>query len=107
MGLRPWLALTQDDHAAMLQTRALPQDRQRAKALHDAALATYLKLGMTPRPAHAGRAASQPADRPRADGTDKTLPPSTLGSPQPAIGAEDGALPQGERRNAAPRRWPS
>jgi len=57
MGLRPWLALTQDDHATMLQARALPTDRQRAKALRDAARATYLELGMSPRAAYAGHSA--------------------------------------------------
>jgi tetratricopeptide (TPR) repeat protein len=66
MGLRPWLALTQDDHATMLQTRALPHDRPPAKALHDAALATYRKLGMTPRASYAGRAVSQRPDLPAA-----------------------------------------
>ena len=57
MGLRPWLALTQDDHATTLQARALPRDRHRAEALRDAALATYLELGMSPRATYAGPAA--------------------------------------------------
>jgi hypothetical protein len=53
MGLRPWLALTQDDHATMLRTRGRPDDRQLAKTLRDTALATYLELGMSPRVSHA------------------------------------------------------
>ena len=57
MGLRPWLALTQDNHATMLRARTLARDRERAEALHNAALATYLELGMNPRAAHAGHAA--------------------------------------------------
>jgi len=61
MGLRPWLALTQDDHSTMLQARALPRDRRRAEALRDAALATYLELGMSPRAAQAGEGAVRPA----------------------------------------------
>jgi hypothetical protein len=48
MGLRPWLALTADDHARMLRARAHPDDRKRARTLRDTARATYEELGMSP-----------------------------------------------------------
>jgi hypothetical protein len=48
MGLRPWLALTQHDHATMLRARAHPDDRTRARTLRDTAFATYEELEMSP-----------------------------------------------------------
>jgi DNA-binding SARP family transcriptional activator len=47
LGLRPWLARTQEDFARMLRLRARPQDEERAEALHTTALAAYRELGMT------------------------------------------------------------
>jgi tetratricopeptide (TPR) repeat protein len=47
LGLRPWLARTQEDFARMLRLRAGPHDAERADALHSAALAAYRELGMT------------------------------------------------------------
>ena len=46
MGLRPWLARTQDDYARMLLARDEPGDRERAQQLVGAALASYRELGM-------------------------------------------------------------
>jgi tetratricopeptide (TPR) repeat protein len=46
MGLRPWLAYTQQDYARLLLAREEPGDRERAKDLSDSALATYRALGM-------------------------------------------------------------
>jgi hypothetical protein len=60
MGLRPWLALTQADHARMLRARALSGDRQRAAALRDAAHATYMELDMSPRADYASSRSSPP-----------------------------------------------
>jgi tetratricopeptide (TPR) repeat protein len=47
MGLRPWLALTQEDYARMLLMRALPGDRGQAQQLLSRARASYRELGMT------------------------------------------------------------
>jgi hypothetical protein len=46
MGLRPWVARTQDDFAAVLLARDGPGDRERARELRDAAQATCHELGM-------------------------------------------------------------
>jgi uncharacterized protein HemY len=46
MGLRPWLARTQGDLAATLLARDAPGDRERARALREAAQATCRELGM-------------------------------------------------------------
>ncbi|HWM14726.1 MAG TPA: BTAD domain-containing putative transcriptional regulator [Gaiellaceae bacterium] len=46
MGLRPWLAHSQHDYARMLLARRSTGDPERARALLDAALATYGDLGM-------------------------------------------------------------
>ncbi len=43
---RPWVARTQQEYATMLTRRAQPGDRERARALADAALATARELGM-------------------------------------------------------------
>jgi hypothetical protein len=43
---RPALALTQRDYAAMLMRRNGPGDRERARELLDAALATAREIGM-------------------------------------------------------------
>jgi tetratricopeptide (TPR) repeat protein len=45
-GARPWLALTQRDYARMLLGRDAPGDRERARALREAAVATCRELGM-------------------------------------------------------------
>ena len=47
LGLRPWLARTQEDFAQMLRLRAGPHDAERAEELHSKALAAYRELGMT------------------------------------------------------------
>jgi hypothetical protein len=46
MGARPWVAHTQEDYARMLLDRARPGDRERARDLLEAAVATYQELGM-------------------------------------------------------------
>ncbi len=46
MGARPWLAHTQHDLAAMLLARGAADDRERAHALLEEAVATYRELGM-------------------------------------------------------------
>ena len=46
MGARPWLAHTETDYARMLYARNGRGDRQRARALLDAARRTYRELGM-------------------------------------------------------------
>jgi DNA-binding NarL/FixJ family response regulator len=46
-GARPWLAHTQHRYAEMLLAHALPQDRERAVGLLDAALDTARALGMS------------------------------------------------------------
>jgi tetratricopeptide (TPR) repeat protein len=46
MGVRPWLAHTQQDYARMLFSRGAPGDRERSQGLLDAALAIYRDLGM-------------------------------------------------------------
>jgi DNA-binding SARP family transcriptional activator/tetratricopeptide (TPR) repeat protein len=46
MGAKPWLAHTQNDYAQMLIARIQSRDRERAKQLLSAALATYRELGM-------------------------------------------------------------
>ena len=46
MGARPWLAHTQTDYSRMLLARGEPDDRERAHALLDTALASYQELGM-------------------------------------------------------------
>jgi DNA-binding SARP family transcriptional activator/tetratricopeptide (TPR) repeat protein len=46
MGLRPWLAYTQQDYARTLLARDEPGNRERAEKLSDSALATYRALGM-------------------------------------------------------------
>jgi tetratricopeptide (TPR) repeat protein len=48
LGLRPWLAYTQDDYARMLLARGRADDRPRARQLLDQALATCHELGITP-----------------------------------------------------------
>ena len=50
MGVRPWLAHTQHDYAHMLLDRGGGGDRERARQLAGAALATYRELGMEPPP---------------------------------------------------------
>jgi tetratricopeptide (TPR) repeat protein len=47
LGLRPWLARTQEDFARMLRLRAGPGDAERAEALQSKVLAAYGELGMT------------------------------------------------------------
>jgi len=46
MGARPLVARTQFDHGRMLLSRGKPQDRHRARALIQKALATAQELGM-------------------------------------------------------------
>jgi predicted ATPase/DNA-binding SARP family transcriptional activator len=46
MGLRPWLARTQENYAQMLQSRAAPGDLERAEELLTVARAAYRELGM-------------------------------------------------------------
>jgi DNA-binding SARP family transcriptional activator/tetratricopeptide (TPR) repeat protein len=46
MGLRPWLARTQDDYARMLLARDDPGDHERVQQLVATALASYRELGM-------------------------------------------------------------
>jgi tetratricopeptide (TPR) repeat protein len=46
MGARPWLACTQLDYARMLQKRNASGDRERARELVEAALATAREIGM-------------------------------------------------------------
>ena len=46
MGARPWLAHTQYQYARMLLARNQPDDREKAVALQDEALATARELGM-------------------------------------------------------------
>jgi DNA-binding NarL/FixJ family response regulator len=64
-GARPWLAHTQHQYAAMLLARKRPEDRERAAALLDEALATSRALGMQALAERAGAlhqdAASEPA----------------------------------------------
>jgi len=55
MGVRPWLAHTQTDHARMLQRRNGPHDRERARDLLDTAIRNYRELGMQ---SHAAKAAA-------------------------------------------------
>jgi len=47
MNARPWVALTQHDHARMLIARSESGDAERAGELLGAALTTYRELGMT------------------------------------------------------------
>jgi len=44
MGMRPWLAQTQDDYARMLLARGGSRDSARADEFRDVALATYLGI---------------------------------------------------------------
>jgi DNA-binding SARP family transcriptional activator len=46
MGLRPWLARTQNDYADMLIARDRPGDHDQARQLREQAHATYHELGM-------------------------------------------------------------
>jgi tetratricopeptide (TPR) repeat protein len=46
LGLRPWLARTQEDFARLLRLRAGPGDAERAEALQSTELAAYRELGM-------------------------------------------------------------
>jgi len=57
-GALPWLAQTQEDYARMLVARGRPDDRERARELLDAALATYREVGMEPYAARASAATS-------------------------------------------------
>jgi DNA-binding SARP family transcriptional activator len=47
MGLRPWVARSEEDFAGVLLRRGQPGDAERADQLTSAALATYADLGMT------------------------------------------------------------
>ncbi len=47
MGLRPWLARTQEDFALMLRARGEAGEQERVGQLEAAAFATYAELGMT------------------------------------------------------------
>jgi eukaryotic-like serine/threonine-protein kinase len=47
MGLRPWVARSEEDFAGVLLRRGGPGDAEKADALLSAALATYTDLGMT------------------------------------------------------------
>ena len=46
IGARPWLALTQEDHARLLRARGHPRDGEKATELFEAAVSTYRELGM-------------------------------------------------------------
>ena len=48
MGLRPWLARTRSDYAALLLARNDPGDQERAGALLDAAHSAFRELGVEP-----------------------------------------------------------
>ncbi len=52
MGARPWIAHTRNDYARWLEARGAAGDRERARALSEAALAGFRELGLASSAAH-------------------------------------------------------